>query len=947
MPRRLLLLMAADGGGSFWATFGGGAAQEVSPLEEKLQTPNCSIEGLLDEEDVIQEFKTGNPRLVARLSEPDAIQALMQFITLEPAADAPCARCFRYPFVAVELITCGPLKFLELLVNPESCEAMKLLWGFLSSTAPSEVNPVLAGYFARTAAALMSKHQKEVLEYLRQRGPEQLLTEFLDRIHLRSLAELFARLLCAEGEAQVVFPTGNLVAQLLEKWQDSDAGSDAQEHITLIIAELLSQKDVLCWIEDLTHQLTSPATVRFLIEHIFRRAGGVPPAMSLLTTVIVHTTAGIKDGMTEVCASTPTLSPLSPPSPALVAGEEDMTLDEGVVGEASTARAATLSPPSTPNTTLRSTTSEEWMERRRADLLREVASHFPRLREGLDAGLAQATEDPSLSMPQGRISPVGGTTLEVISLIATVARSGLDVILEALLRHQLLPRCIEVFFRHPWSSLLHNSVKQLLLEVLSGTDPLRQELIRQLLNEGRLAHRLASEYAAEAAWKAAPKKPRHSRTGYMGHLYLIACELRDYGNNKSVEVWESLSATPGWAEVLEFINEIQGLHKEQLGGGVPASDRGLASTKAPSETEPSEPPPEQFAACPPSFTQRVMAGRKNYLTEEPSALQDTGGTGSSESGAPGLTGGAGVPNGQDFAFAPPSSPPGLQSPEDAFDPQGASKAPSSSSWASFPDAAPPPASTDFASFPAFPEAPAAPAVAPFAPQWPTPPAESQRPPSRSRQPPPPASWVAQFDFDEPREEPAGARRADASRSLEAQFLDAPPDLATGTATASHSRESVSPPPTPTPLATSLGAENLFALIGDVSPNAPPIPSAPASTVPKQPSAVSSPPSASYPGDATRWPAPPAPQSPWGTAEPPKGQGMEGFANFPSSGPAAPVDGQKDRWLADFDPLAKPQASPALGEEAVSGMPFSASGGSELAFLDIQWQQTSQKSTASH
>ncbi|CAE7798821.1 Ppp6r2, partial [Symbiodinium sp. KB8] len=194
--------MAADGGGSFWATFGGGAAQEVSPLEEKLQTPNCSIEGLLDEEDVIQEFKTGNPRLVARLSEPDAIQALMQFITLEPAADAPCARCFRYPFVAVELITCGPLKFLELLVNPESCEAMKLLWGFLSSTAPSEVNPVLAGYFARTAAALMSKHQKEVLEYLRQRGPEQLLTEFLDRIHLRSLAELFARLLCAEGEAQ-------------------------------------------------------------------------------------------------------------------------------------------------------------------------------------------------------------------------------------------------------------------------------------------------------------------------------------------------------------------------------------------------------------------------------------------------------------------------------------------------------------------------------------------------------------------------------------------------------------------------------------------------------------------------------------------------------------------------------------------------------------------------
>ncbi|OLP74827.1 hypothetical protein AK812_SmicGene45527, partial [Symbiodinium microadriaticum] len=45
---------------------------------------------------------------------------------------------------------------------------------------------------------------------------------------------------------------------------------------------------------------------------------------------------------------------------------------------------------------------------------------------------------------------------------------------------------------------------------------------------------------------------------------------------------------------------------------------------------------------------------------------------------------------------------------------GAGGADKGSSWASFPDAAPPPASTDFASFPAFPEAPAAPAVAPFA-----------------------------------------------------------------------------------------------------------------------------------------------------------------------------------------------------------------------------------------
>ena len=49
----------------------------------------------------------------------------------------------------------------------------------------AQVNPVLAGYFSRTATALMSKHQNEVLDYLRRRGPDRLMDDFLKRIHFR------------------------------------------------------------------------------------------------------------------------------------------------------------------------------------------------------------------------------------------------------------------------------------------------------------------------------------------------------------------------------------------------------------------------------------------------------------------------------------------------------------------------------------------------------------------------------------------------------------------------------------------------------------------------------------------------------------------------------------------------------------------------------------------
>ncbi|CAJ1373681.1 unnamed protein product, partial [Effrenium voratum] len=590
-------------GGSFWATFGGAAgAPEASALEKLLKTPGCSVEALLDEEEVIQEFKTGNPSLVARLSEPDALKVLMDFITREPSPEASSARCFRYPFVAVELMTCAPGKFLDALNE----EAMDHLWSFLSTTTPSKVNPVLAGYFSRTATALLGKQRKEILDYIRRKDQ---LEEFLRRIHLRSIAELFARLLSAENQSQVVFQTNDLMMRLMNRWQEQDADSDAQENITLVIAELLSQKDSLCWIEDLTQQLTSPNTVRFLIDHIFTRPSGVPPAMSLLTTVILHTAAGLKDGMTEACASTPTLSPLSPH--ATMMNEEDVvSLDEPAVAEAAASRGA-LSPPSTPQTTLRSATSEEWMERRRATLMREVAGHFPRLRDLLDNSLEEAPQE--MTMPQGSIPAAGGTTLEVISLISTVARSGLDVILEAVLSNQLLPRCVEVFFRHPWSNLLHNSVKQLLLEVLSGGDSLRQQLVRQLLKEARLAERIVSEYAADAQWK----KQRHERVGYMGHLFLLSCELQDYGS-RCPEVGEILASTPGWPDVLARIDATQKVHREQLGGGVPASDRGLASSNVVSQREKEE-ATEQSAACP-SWSQRVSGG---YLSQEPTDLQDS------------------------------------------------------------------------------------------------------------------------------------------------------------------------------------------------------------------------------------------------------------------------------------------------------------------------------------
>lgn len=1031
-----------DAGGSFWATFGGGSTGtvEASPLEQLLQEPGCSVEALLGEEDVIQEFKACNDRLVARICEPDALKVLMEYITHEPAPDASVARCFRYPFVAVELISCAPPRFFESLMNPDRPEALDLLWSFPSSTPPREVNPVLAGYFSRTAGTLFSKCPTEVIEYLRKRGSDQLLSAFLERLHLRSLAELLARILHAEFASQVVFQTTDLVPRLLDRWQDDDAGNDAQENIALIIVELLYQKDSLCWIEDLTNQLTTPATVSFLVDHIFsQQPSGVSAATTLLNNVIRHTTSGSKDGM-SVCASTPTLSPLSSPAPNLT-GEDDMVnigLDEPAIGEASQVRASQNSPPYSPTAT-RGNNSEEWLERRKVSLTRELASHFPRLRQLLDSSL---NESLSLAMPQGTICAVGSSTFEVVDLISTLSRTGLDVILEAVLNNELLPRCIEVFFRHPWSNLLHNSVKALLSEVLSGFDSLRPELVHQLLREARFADRVVEEYSEEARLKSSDVRQKHARVGYMGHLFLMACELREFAS-KCPEVGNILSSTQGWEEtVLPALEALRQIHGEQLGGGISDGDRGLASSNV--ET----PSQNDFASTgldldfvlhdPPDLDEEDQVdGNFNAGQNSPEGAKDRRSYHDDDDDS----------DEDEFGYRPPRRQ------EDAFDPdsfgsastgsvESGSFASAGSGWADFSDPPAAPVMNGVVPFADFSDTPSPAAPNGASPPWPK--ASEQPLPIAPKTPP--SSWVAAFD-NKPKEESeaeAGSfwgfsetsaasaeavveatqdpcqskgsassetpKAPDAKEQIARETIPASnpaagpcpaqlpvssqgnaassmlPASSQGNATSStlpaasqgnafsstsSSKTAAAPPSQPkeipqdtapaVSLSESLGAENIFALIGEgfASSTKPPK----KQTAPT-PAATEVAPKLSTLGSGPQWPLPPAaaaaaPPPPW-CAAPQASGGIApvSSAAWPAStagqlgatGAAwpAPTAGQpgaaqrNDRsWMADFDPLAG--GSYGIASSFPSNEQPAPTGSGDLAFLDLQWQPSQQRS----
>merc|ERR1712232_891724 len=120
---------------------------------------------------------------------------------------------------------------------------------------------------------------------------------------MRSLAELLARLLCAEQPIQQVFATEGLAELLVGRLsaQSDPTGTDT-ENVALITLELLAQKDTIFYGDEILRQLTSPRVIGILMDHVFGNSPSSQAAMSILTSLVFHTNVqpkGVSMGVTS------------------------------------------------------------------------------------------------------------------------------------------------------------------------------------------------------------------------------------------------------------------------------------------------------------------------------------------------------------------------------------------------------------------------------------------------------------------------------------------------------------------------------------------------------------------------------------------------------------------------------------------------------------------------
>uniref|UniRef100_A0A672IJX7 Protein phosphatase 6, regulatory subunit 2b n=1 Tax=Salarias fasciatus TaxID=181472 RepID=A0A672IJX7_SALFA len=164
-----------------------------SHLEALLDKEDVTLTELMDEEDVLQECKAQNRRLLLFLCQDQCMQELVRMITTEPPAGGEETKRFKYPNIACELLTSDVGVINDKLGNEEPL--LETLYAFLEQ--PSPLNPLLASFFSKTIGNLITRKTEQVISFLRRK--EEFLSLILKHIDTSAMMDVLLRLIsCVE-----------------------------------------------------------------------------------------------------------------------------------------------------------------------------------------------------------------------------------------------------------------------------------------------------------------------------------------------------------------------------------------------------------------------------------------------------------------------------------------------------------------------------------------------------------------------------------------------------------------------------------------------------------------------------------------------------------------------------------------------------------------------------
>jgi len=223
-------------GANFFSAFRGFATSQA--FEELLAKEDTTIEQVLEEEDVIQETRNNNAKLMEFLTE-ERIENMLLYITEEPPEDADHNRAYKYPFQVSEMLSCEPPSVMEKITDSE--ELLERVFKFFVSD--SALNLTLAGYVSKCVISLLSRSRNIVSSHILQ---ENLYGKaMVSHVYSKSIAELLGKVLSMEdpGVEPVFIPQRLEILEAVVNSLGTSEDYDVITNATLLLVDFVYKNE--------------------------------------------------------------------------------------------------------------------------------------------------------------------------------------------------------------------------------------------------------------------------------------------------------------------------------------------------------------------------------------------------------------------------------------------------------------------------------------------------------------------------------------------------------------------------------------------------------------------------------------------------------------------------------------------------------------------------------
>lgn len=264
----------------FWRLGQGFGFQSSSAIEAILDKPEdeINLKELLEENGVLDECKSHNPKLLEYLCKPEVLSQLIDYILEVDETEIPSAdggyeepEHTRLSYIASEILSSDVWSICEACV--ENKTLMVKLWSFLDSEGP--LNPLQASYFAKVNEHFLDKKTEETVAFIQ--SIDNFVEKILRHAETSAIMDLLLKFISMDrcntaiGIADWLYSQGLIqsLLRLLSPYVDPDVQFTVADVIKAIIAiSANSNEPGVIGPNSLSRELVSRQTITTLTDYM-------------------------------------------------------------------------------------------------------------------------------------------------------------------------------------------------------------------------------------------------------------------------------------------------------------------------------------------------------------------------------------------------------------------------------------------------------------------------------------------------------------------------------------------------------------------------------------------------------------------------------------------------------------------------------------------------------